>query len=257
MVYLRSLLSASGYGHYFIDGSTKMSQNISGFQGAVAGLSLTDVIQLKGHNKYTGAITVEYGDSQGVIFFVDGEIIHAEQGGETGEQAIYQIIKWPGGNFNIHPEMTSNVCTIHCRTDFLLLESLRRMDEENAGAVGKPSGSGPSVTPRRTMSKIAARLQELGNITYAVLLDKKGVPVQDTSIEAVSLAAKGLFLANTGNQLGDLLGLGEIKAVAVQTINFHLLMYDSKQHYLSIAVKPDCNLDGVEGEIRSALVPGK
>lgn len=233
-----------------------MSENVTGFKGALAGLSLTDVIQLKGHNKYTGAITVEYGASQGVIYFVDGEIIHAEQGDKSGEQAIYQIIKWPGGTFNIHPEMTSNVCTIHYRTDFLLLEALRRLDEENAGSAVNTS-AGPSVTPRRTMSKIAARLLEIGNITYAVLLDKKGVPLQDASLEAVALAGKGLFLARTGNQLGDLMGLGEIKAAAVHTTNFHLLMYDSKQHYLSIAVKPDCNLDSVEAEIKSALVPTK
>lgn len=233
-----------------------MSENETGFKGALAGLSLTDVIQLKGHNKYTGAITVEYGASQGVIYFVDGEIIHAEQGSESGEQAIYQIIKWPGGTFNIHPEMTSNVCTIHYRTDFLLLEALRRLDEEKAGSAVNTL-AGPSVTPRRTMSKIAARLLEISNITYAVLLDKQGVPLQDASIEAVALAAKGLYLARTGNQLGDLMGLGEIKAAAVHTTNFHLLMYDSKQHYLSIAVKPECNLDSVEAEIKSALVPTK
>jgi len=233
-----------------------MSENETGFKGALAGLSLTDVIQLKGHNKYTGAITVEYGASQGVIYFVDGEIIHAEQGEESGEQAIYRIIKWPGGTFNIHPEMTSNVCTIHYRTDFLLLEALRRLDEEKAGSAVNTS-AGPAVTPRRTMSKIAARLLEISNITYAVLLDKQGAPLQDTSIEAVALAAKGLFLARTGNQLGDLMGLGEIKAAAVHTTNFHLLLYDSKQHYLSIAVKPECNLDSVEAEIKSALVPTK
>jgi predicted regulator of Ras-like GTPase activity (Roadblock/LC7/MglB family) len=233
-----------------------MSENITGFKGAVAGLSLTDVIQLKGHNRYTGAITVQYGESVGVIYFVDGEIIHAEQDSDSGEQAIYKIIKWPGGTFNIHPEMTSNLCTIHYRTDYLLLEALRRMDEENAGAAPDKSDA-PQVTPRRTMSKIAARLQEISNITYAVLLDKQGVPVQDVSIEAVALSAKGVFLAKTGNQLGDLMGLGEIKAAAVHTTNFHLLMYDSKQHYLSIAVKPDCNLDAVEGEIKTALMPVK
>jgi predicted regulator of Ras-like GTPase activity (Roadblock/LC7/MglB family) len=233
-----------------------MPQSVSGFKGAVAGLSLTDVIQLKGHNKYTGAISVEYGESQGVIYFVDGEIIHAELGEESGEQAIYEIIKWPGGTFDIHPEMTSNVCTIHYRTDFLLLEALRRMDEENAGATANKS-AGPSVTPRRTMSKIAARLQEITNITYAVLLDKQGAPVQDSSTEAVSLAAKGVFLATTGNGIGELMGLGEIKAAAVHTTNYNLLMYDSKQHYLSIAVKPDCNLDSVEAEIKSAFMSAK
>lgn len=234
-----------------------MAENISGFQGAVAGLSLTDVIQLKGHNKYTGGITVSYGDSDGVIYFVDGEIIHAEQGDLAGEQAIYQIITWPGGNFNIHPEMTSNVCTIHYRTDFLLLEALRRLDEERAGAPDSSDGKGPAVTPRRTMSKVAAKLQEINGVTYAVLLDKEGTPLQDTSIEATSLASKGLFLAQTGNQLGELMGLGDIKASAVHTTNFHLLMYDSKHHYLSIAVNPDSNLDSVEGEIKAALIPGK
>lgn len=233
-----------------------MAEKINGFQGEVAGLSLTDVIQLKGHNKYTGCITVEYDSHKGAIYFVDGEIIHAEQDEQTGEQAIYQIIKWPGGTFNIHPEMTSNICTIHYRTDFLLLESLRRLDEERAGTAGS-GNAGPSVTPRRTMSKVAARLQEISTITYAVLLDKQGLPLQDNSIEATALAAKGLFLAKTGNQFGELLGLGEVKAAAVQTRNFNLLMYDSKQHYLSIAVKPACNLDSVEGEIKAALIPGK
>jgi len=234
-----------------------MADNVNGFQGAVAGLSLTDVIQLKGHNKYTGCITVNYGNSEGVIYFADGEIIHAVQGNDTGEEAIYQIIKWPGGNFNIHPEMTSNVCTIHYRTDFLLMEALRRLDEERAGVAPPEAGSGPSVTPRRTMSKVAARLQDINGVTYAVLLDKEGNPLQDTSLEAGALAAKGLFLAKTGNQLGELMGLGDIKAAAIHTRDFHMLMYDSKQHYLSIAVKPEFNLDTVEGEIKSALMPGK
>ncbi len=234
-----------------------MADTISGFKGAVAGLSLTDVIQLKGHNKYTGAITVEYLGREGIIYFVDGEIIHAELGDQSGEQAIYEIIKWPGGTFNIHPELTSNVCTIHYRTDFLLLEALRRMDEENAGAVAPSGEPGPSVTPRRTMSKVAARLQEIGAVTYAVLMDKQGSPLQDSSIEAVALAAKGMFLSKTGNQVGDLMGLGEIKAAAVHTANFQLLLYDSKHHYLSIAVKPDCSLENVEAEIKAALVPGR
>lgn len=233
-----------------------MANDISGFQGAVAGLSLTDVIQLKGHNKYTGCITVEYDELTGAIYFADGEIIHAELGDEVGEDAIYRIIKWPGGTFNIHPEMTSTVCTIHYRTDFLLLEALRRMDEENAG-VHRQTNSTPNVASRRTMSKVAARLMEIGGITYAVLLDKQGSPLQDSSIEAAALAAKAFFLAKAGNQLGELLGLGEIKAAAMRTRNFDLLLYDSKQHYLSIAVDPASNLDSVESEIRSALIPAK
>jgi predicted regulator of Ras-like GTPase activity (Roadblock/LC7/MglB family) len=241
----------------FSHGTVDMADTRNGFQGAVAGLSLTDVIQLKGHNRYTGCITVEYDEQKGAIYFVNGEIIHAELGEDTGEEAIYRIIKWPGGTFSIHPEITTTICTIHYRTDYLLLEALRRMDEETAGTFRQGGAEGPAVTPRRTMSKLAARLQDIEAVTYAVLLDKQGNPIQDTSIEAVALAAKGLFLATAGNRFGDLMGLGEIKASAVQTKNYHLLMYDSKQHYLSIAIKPESTLDSVEKEIRAVLIPGK
>jgi len=246
-----------------------MAEAISGFQGEIAGLSLADVIQLKGHNRYSGCITVEYQDHRGAIYFVDGEIIHAEQASFSGEDAIYQILKWPGGNFSLAPEMTTNVCSIHCSLNFLLLEAHRRMDEENntpeesfADVIAtserrkEPRPADPA-TPQRTMSAAAARVMQIEAVTYAVLLDKQGHPIQDESMEAEALAAKALFLAQSGNSLGNLLGLGELKSAAVQTQDFDLLMYDSKQHYLGIAVAAGLKLDSVETEIRTALVPGR
>jgi predicted regulator of Ras-like GTPase activity (Roadblock/LC7/MglB family) len=248
-----------------------MAEAVSGFQGEIAGLSLADVIQLKGHNRYSGCITVEYQNHRGAIYFVDGEIIHAEQALYSGEDAIYQILKWPGGNFSLAPEMTTNVCTIHCSLNFLLLEAHRRMDEENNAR--QPEESFADVietserrkeprpsdqsTAQRTMSAAAARVMQIEAVSYAVLLDKNGHPIQDDSMEAEALAAKALFLAQSGNSLGDFLGLGEMKSAAVQTQHFDLLMYDSKQHYLGIAVTSGNKLDAVEAEIRSALVPGR
>ena len=44
-----------------------MAEAVSGFQGEIAGLSLADVIQIKGHNRYSGCITVEYQDHRGAI----------------------------------------------------------------------------------------------------------------------------------------------------------------------------------------------
>lgn len=247
-----------------------MADKVSGFQGEIAGLSLADVIQLKGHNKYCGCITVEYRDQRGAIFFVDGEIIHAEQGSHSGEDAIYAILKWPSGSFALAPEMTTNVCTIHCSLNFLLLEAHRRMDEEaheqeesfkdvieQSERRQQPRQPDPAVPEQRTMSAAAARVMGVSAVTYAVLLDKQGHPVQDDSQEAESLAAKGLFLAQSSINLGELMGLGELKSAVAQTDNFDLLMYDSRQHYLSIAIKPNSKLDGVEAEIKSALVPAK
>lgn len=246
-----------------------MAEAVSGFQGEIAGLSLADVIQIKGHNRYSGCIAVEYQGNRGAIYFVDGEVIHAECGDYSGEDAIYEILKWPGGSFSLAPEMTTNVCTIHCSLNFLLLEAHRRLDEENSKTVPEESFADvienserrkeprPTETAQRTMSAAAARVMQIESVTYAVLLDKQGHPVQDDSIEAEALSAKALFLAQTGNSLGELLGLGELKSAAVQTKQFDLLMYDSKQHYLGIAVAAGSRLDAVEADVRAALVPGR
>ena len=249
-----------------------MAETISGFQGEIAGLSLADVIQLKGHNRYSGCIKVEYGNQHGAIYFVDGEIIHAEQANHSGEDAIYSILKWPGGSFSLASEMSTNICTIHCSLNFLLLEAHRRMDEENhipeesfADVIEnserrkepRPPDPVPDpATPQRTMSAVAARLMKIEVVTYATLLDKQGHPVQDSSNEAETLAARGLFLANSGMALGEIMGLGELKSGVVQTDNFDLLLYDSRQHYLSIALKPNNKMDGVEAAIKATLVPG-
>jgi len=246
-----------------------MTEAVTGFQGEIAGLSLADVIQIKGHNRYSGCITVEYQGNRGAIYFVDGELIHAERGSHTGEDAIYEILKWPGGNFSLAPEMTTTVCTIHCSLNFLLLEAHRRLDEENNKAAPEESFADviqnserrkeprSMETAQRTMSAAAARVMQIESVTYAVLLDKQGHPVQDDSIEAEALSAKALFLAQTGNSLGELLGLGELKSAAVQTKQFDLLMYDSKQHYLGIAVAAGSRIDAVEADVRAALVPGR
>lgn len=249
-----------------------MADAISGFQGEIAGLSLADVIQIKGHNRYSGCINVEYNNQRGSIYFVDGEIIHAEQAEYSGEDAIYSILKWPGGNFSLAPEETTSICTIHCSLNFLLLEAHRRMDEENnqpeesfADVIEnserrkEPRAPDPETPPQaqRTMSAPAARVMTVDSVTYAVLLDKQGHPVQDASQEAETLSAKGLFLANTANNLGELLGLGELKSAVVQTDNFDMLLYDSRQHYLSIALRPGSKIDSVEAAVRATLTPGK
>lgn len=251
-----------------------MAEEVSGFQGEIAGLSLADVIQIKGHNRYSGCINVAYQDKQGAIFFVDGEIIHAEQGPFSGEDAMYEILKWPGGNFSLAPETSTNICTIHCSLNFLLLEAHRRLDEENNAPAPPPEASfadvidnserrkeprqpDASIQQQRTMSAAAARVMQIESITYAVLLDKQGHPVQDNSTEAETLAAKTLFLAQTGNHLGEMLGMGELRSAVLQTQEFDLLAYDSKQHYLGIAAEAHCKIDTVEANIRAALMPGR
>lgn len=170
----------------------------SGFEGSIAGLPLTDVIQLKGHNRFTGAISVEYRQRQGMIFFRDGEIIHAEQEGVVGEQALYEILRWPGGRFAVQPKVTTTGRSIQQSIAYLLLEAHRIIDEENAGL--RPKGEGAGAAQRR-MSVIAERLLQIAGVGYAVLFKKDGLPVDDEGAEAKALAEKGSELSRSATDL--------------------------------------------------------
>lgn len=67
-----------------------------GFEGSISNMGLSDVIQLEGQNRFSGSIAIAYFDHEGHLFFLDGEVVHAEVGSYSGEDAIRQIMAWPG-----------------------------------------------------------------------------------------------------------------------------------------------------------------
>ncbi len=237
-----------------------MAETPEGFEGAVAGLTLPDVIQMNALNRFSGCISVHFKQKTGVIFFRDGETIHAEQGEITGEPAFYEILQWPGGKFNLQPKVTTTSLTIRESWKFLLMEACRLLDENRSRAQNlqtaekRPSGD----TGGNGMSaSISERLSHIAGVAQAVLLAKDGTPVGDESYQAENLAAQAIYLAMLGNQLGGIFGVGEVKAAALHGKSQHLLLFESKSHYLSVAVKGDSQLGAVEAEVRQALSPKK
>ncbi len=232
-----------------------------GFEGSVAGLTLQDVIQMNALNRFSGCITVQFGQYSGAIFFRDGEIIHADQGGAVGETAFYEILQWPGGKFNLQPKVTTTSITIRESWKFLLMESCRLQDESRNGArqVQQTIEKKPDKATEgsRTGSHISKTLAQIPGVTKAVLLSKDGIPVDDSSYEAEILAAQALYLATLGNHLGSFFGAGNLKGAAVEGSESHLLLFEATNHFLSVAVKGESQLGSVEAEIRKVLSPKK
>ncbi|MGQ9654380.1 MAG: response regulator [Thermodesulfobacteriota bacterium] len=113
--------------------------NKKGFVGRVADLQLTDIIQLNCLGKMKTALSVSKDDLEGVIYFQDGEIIHAECGGHTGENAVFEILGWEGGDFTTLSGAEPLEKTIDRPWQELLIEAMRRKDE-GKGPVERESG---------------------------------------------------------------------------------------------------------------------
>lgn len=102
-----------------------------GFSGTVTNTSLHDVIQLVCIGRNTCRIVVRSREKQGVIHVKEGEIIHAYNGEKEGEEAFYKILSWELGVFQCDTEATESE-TIQDSWDFLLMESMRRLDSEES-----------------------------------------------------------------------------------------------------------------------------
>lgn len=102
-----------------------------GFVGKVADLQLTDIIQLNCLGRMKTALSVSKDELEGVIYFQDGEIVHASCGSQVGEEALFAILGWEGGDFTTLSGAEAPRRTILRPWQELLIEAMRQKDEES------------------------------------------------------------------------------------------------------------------------------
>jgi DNA-binding response OmpR family regulator len=100
-----------------------------GFQGKVVGLQLTDIIQMNCLSRLTTALIVTRDGEKGVIYFNEGEVVHAECGNQKGTEAFYKILSWQEGEFVSNIGFVPPVQTIYQSWEHLLVEAMRRDDD--------------------------------------------------------------------------------------------------------------------------------
>lgn len=100
------------------------------FNGYLEGITLADIVQLACLERYERKMEVRGENFLGVIYFADGEIVHAEAGCLSGAKAFLEIMCCSGGTFSFTSGRTDNQ-TIHDSWNFLLMEAMRFIDERS------------------------------------------------------------------------------------------------------------------------------
>jgi predicted regulator of Ras-like GTPase activity (Roadblock/LC7/MglB family) len=229
--------------------------------GEIAGIALADVIQLNQQNRFSGCVAVESSAGNGLLFFRDGEIIHAEQGKLTGEDAFHDVFAWPTGRYRLQPNVTTARSTIQKRSHHLLLDAARLLDERRAGRVPANAPAPPPTPPPAEArvraplrsSEVLEKVRRVRGVGYAALHGKDGASVGDDSYEAETLGGQALFLSMIGSQLGALLQAGATTSAVVHGTSHHLLLFATKSHFLSVLVNGEAQVGPVEAEVRRIL----
>jgi CheY-like chemotaxis protein len=110
-----------------------LAQSDTSLSGNLTHHDLTGVMQMLGHARQTGALHVNAGETDGVLFYDAGEITHSECGNLFGDEAVIHILKsCVNGNQGVYkfvygttqPQRT----VLRSATD-LMLDAMREFDE--------------------------------------------------------------------------------------------------------------------------------
>lgn len=88
------------------------------------------------------------------VFFAEGQVRHATYGSLVGDQAVFKVLRWTGGNFELNFEGKTDKETTQLNTQGLLMEGLRLLDESqregSADAVEDSSASASAAASADT-----------------------------------------------------------------------------------------------------------
>ncbi len=127
-------------------------------RGNLRTLSLPNLIQVYCTERHAGRLRMHCQGSDGSVFFQNGQVVHATLGTRTGEQALYDLLTWTEGDFELDMGANGPIRTINTSWSALLLEGMRRFDEKHAELDGFDE---ISRLEGRTMSKLNDVLKEM------------------------------------------------------------------------------------------------
>lgn len=98
-------------------------------RGNLKDFSLPDIIQLVGFGRKTGVLKVECENGGAALFFEEGDLVHAERPGASGEEAVYSLFQLPEGEFRFQTEVLPPTRSITMDSTNLVMEAARLLDE--------------------------------------------------------------------------------------------------------------------------------
>jgi CheY-like chemotaxis protein len=118
-----------------------------GFRGVLRRVGLQDVLQMECLARSSSILNIHAGRTQGVIYVKSGQIIHAQCGARSGEEAFNYLMGLTGGEFDVQPFAEPATVSISGSWEFLLMEAARQRDEIGSRETSASSSDSGFPTP--------------------------------------------------------------------------------------------------------------
>jgi len=108
-------------------------------RGSLSQMNVIDLVQSLEMGRKSCALTLINKDDTCEMYFREGQVTHAQYGPLTGDEAVFKVLRWTEGNFQVNFEGKTGKQTTTLNTQGLLMEGLRLLDEaqRDAGKAGE------------------------------------------------------------------------------------------------------------------------
>ena len=137
-----------------------------GFRGVLRRVGLQDVLQMECLARNSSILKIHAGNTHGMVYVKDGQIVHAESGSRSGEEAFNLLMGLAGGEFDVQAFSEPSTRSISGSWEFLLMEAARKRDEaapapgaasnESDSGFPSPATSAPSERPTPAVVPVIA-----------------------------------------------------------------------------------------------------
>ncbi len=115
----------------------KMAKSASSdgvLRGSLSQMNVIDLVQSLEMGRKSCQLSMTNGDDKCELYFAGGQVKHATYGAISGDEAVFKVLRWTDGNFQINFEGKTTQETTTLNTQGLLMEGLRLLDEAQRDA---------------------------------------------------------------------------------------------------------------------------
>src|SRR5436305_1600661 len=110
-------------------------------RGSLAQMNVIDLMQSLEMGRKSCQLLLSNEGEQCEVFFAEGQVKHATYGSLVGDAAVFKVLRWTGGNFQLNFEGKTDTETTQLNTQGLLMEGLRLLDESQREGGSEPESS--------------------------------------------------------------------------------------------------------------------
>jgi CheY-like chemotaxis protein len=107
-------------------------------RGSLLQMNVIDLVQSLEMGRKSCSLTLTNKNDKCELYFKEGQVTHATYGSLVGDPAVFKVLRWTDGNFEVNFEGKTTQQTTQLNTQGLLMEGLRQLDEAQRDGGGKP-----------------------------------------------------------------------------------------------------------------------